>query len=112
MKKGWEESRWVRVARFKLSCEMGEGRYWEEKYKKGCRICEGEIESWEHVWEECREWEEGGSSWQEVVGRILREDGEGEWWIKKVEKERRKFEGRIEGSKSEKEEGVEGRARE
>lgn len=47
--------------------------------EKNCRLYEGEIESWEHIWERCREWEEGGDgSWQEMVGRIFGEEGEEE----------------------------------
>lgn len=33
--------------------------------------------------------EERGS-WQEEVGWVLSEEGEGEWWMRKVEKEREK----------------------
>lgn len=32
---------------------MKNGRYWEEEEKRRCRICKGEKESWEHVWEGC-----------------------------------------------------------
>jgi len=75
--------------RFRLGNEMKEGRYWEEEDKRMCRLCGGEIESWEHVWEECRMWKEkGNKSWQEVYGRILGEDGEGESWMREVEAER------------------------
>lgn len=34
MKKGWAESRWRRVARFRLGNEMRESKYWEEKERK------------------------------------------------------------------------------
>jgi len=44
---------------------MKEGNYWEEKEKKVCRLCGVERESWEHVWERCRTWREGGKE----VGR-------------------------------------------
>jgi len=37
-----------------------EGRYWEEPEKRICKLCGGEEESWEHVWERCRRWEEWG----------------------------------------------------
>lgn len=68
------ESRWKRVAIFRLGNEMREGRYWKEEEKRRCRLCGEERESWEHVWEECRAWREGeGESWQEAYGRILRE---------------------------------------
>lgn len=80
LRKGWGESRWNRVARFRLGNEVREGRYWEEEEKRLCRRCGGEIESWEHVWERCRDWGgDGKSTWQEEVGRILggRERGNG-----------------------------------
>lgn len=56
LKKEWRESRWKRIARFRLGNEIREGRYWEEERKRVCRICEGEIETREHVWESCGEW--------------------------------------------------------
>lgn len=64
-KKGWEESRWKRMVRFRLGNEMREGRYWRNEEERKCTLCGGEGESWEHLWEECRRWTEGG----EVVGR-------------------------------------------
>jgi len=42
------------VARFRLGNEIRESRYWEEKKEKECRLCEGRVETWEHIWEECR----------------------------------------------------------
>ena len=39
LKKGWGESRWQRVARFRLGNEMRGGRYWEKEEKRECRIC-------------------------------------------------------------------------
>jgi len=60
LKKGWGESRWKRVARFRLGSEMREGRYWEGEERRKCRLCGYEEESWEHVWERCRKWREGG----------------------------------------------------
>ncbi|XP_067217103.1 LINE-1 retrotransposable element ORF2 protein [Linepithema humile] len=84
LKKGWGESRWKRVARFRLGNEVREGRYWEEEEKRRCRLCGGERETWEHVWEECREWKEGGGSWQEAVGWVLGEEGEGERYSEHV----------------------------
>lgn len=53
LRKGWAEVRWRRIARFRLGCEMGESRYWEEEEKNKCRVCGNEEETWEHVWEEC-----------------------------------------------------------
>lgn len=46
---------------------MGEGRYWEKEEKKLCRLCEEKRETWEHVWEECREWKIGEESWQKAI---------------------------------------------
>jgi len=94
LKNGWGESRWRRVARFRLGNEMKEGRYWEEMEKRRCRLCKGEMETWEHVWERCREWREGGGCWQEAVYRILGEEGTGEKWMREIEEERRKENGR------------------
>lgn len=45
LKKGWGESRWRRVARFRLGSEMKEAYYWEEEEKKKCRLCVGGKES-------------------------------------------------------------------
>lgn len=65
----------------------------EEKENNVCRLCGIEKETWEHAWKGCREWSKGEESWQEVVGKILGEEGEGEWWMrvrkKKREKDRR-----------------------
>lgn len=54
------ESWWKKVARFRLGNEVREGRYWEEEKEKMCRLCGGEVETWEHIWERCRRWREGG----------------------------------------------------
>lgn len=43
------------VARFRLGNEMKEGLYWKRVEKKKCRLCEGEEETWEHVWKGCKE---------------------------------------------------------
>ena len=51
---GQGESRWRRVVRFRLGCEMRGGRYWEEEEeKRKCRVCGWREETWEHVWMEC-----------------------------------------------------------
>jgi len=60
LRKGWGESRWKRIARYRLRNEMREGRYWEEEEKRRCRLCGGEEKTWEHVWESCRKWKKGG----------------------------------------------------
>jgi len=78
LKKSWGESRWRRVVRFRLGCEMRESNYWKEERKKVCRLC-GSEEKWEHVWGNCRTWKEGeGRTWQEVVEMMLGEEGGGE----------------------------------
>jgi len=98
LKKGWGENRWRRIARFRLGNEVKGGRYWEEEDERRCRLCGGEEETWEHVWEGCRTWKEGGC-WQEAVGWVLGGKGKGENWMKELEKEReRRWEaGRDEG---------------
>jgi len=79
LEKGWGESRWRRVARFRLGNEIREERYWEEEEKKLCRLCGDKVETWEHVWEECKTWREGSDgSCQEVCERILGGKAEGE----------------------------------
>lgn len=89
LKKGWGESRWKRVARFRLGSEVKESRYWEGEKLKRCRMCRGGgEESCEHVWEDCREWKEGGGSWQNAVDWVLREEGEGERWMRELERKR------------------------
>jgi len=47
------------MARFRLGNEVKEGRYWEERREKLCRLCGNEVETWEHMWEECWSWMEG-----------------------------------------------------
>lgn len=41
-------------------------------------MCGATKKSWEHVWEECREWKYEGGSWGELRSRILGDEGEGE----------------------------------
>ena len=53
------ESRWQRVARFRLGNEMRGGRYWEADEKRMCRVCGWGEDSWEHVWDVCMGWGEG-----------------------------------------------------
>jgi len=54
LEKGWGESRWRRVIRFRLNNEMRGARYWESKERRKCRRCGGGEETWEHVLGECR----------------------------------------------------------
>lgn len=91
LKKGWTEKRWSRITRFRLGNEIKESRYWEKEENRKCRICEEEEETWEHVWEGCREGErETRESWQEVAERMLGEEGKGEEWMKEVMEKRGK----------------------
>lgn len=39
LKKNWGESRWRRLARFRLGNEVREGRYWLGEEDKLCRLC-------------------------------------------------------------------------
>lgn len=62
------------------------------KYQGG-----GGLETWRHVWEECVSWKaEGG--WQEMMEKVLGDDGEGEVWMKELERLR---EGEKEGGREE-----------
>lgn len=51
LKKGWGESRWQRIARFRLGNDIRGERYWEEEEKRKCRMCwrHGSI-FWKNVW--------------------------------------------------------------
>lgn len=72
LKKGWGESRWQRIAKFRLGDGIKEGKYWEEEEGRKCRICGWTMETWKHLWEECVV-KEMGSTWKEKVGEILGE---------------------------------------
>lgn len=84
LKKEWAEKRWSRVARYRMGEEVREGRYWGGEEERICRICGRQEETWEHVWEKCGRWGARGS-WQEIVETVLREEGQGEEWIRKLE---------------------------
>ena len=72
--------------------EVREGRYWEGEERRRCRLCGSDSETWEHIWEECRDWGRGDKNWQQVVSWVLGDDGEGEWWMRDVERERGEIE--------------------
>src|SRR5215469_2890797 len=63
-------------------------------------MCGIEIEIWEHIWEECECCEARGC-WSVMVERVLGENGEGEMWLKKLERyrERQNTEEESEGRK-------------
>ena len=96
MKKEWEESRWQRVARYRLGNGTRGNWYWEEEEKRKCRMCGCKSETWEHVWEECVGWEEE-RGWQEIREIVLGENGEREEWLRKLEVVRGESEGREKG---------------
>ncbi|EFN65779.1 hypothetical protein EAG_09322 [Camponotus floridanus] len=85
LRKGWSEERWQRVARFRLGDDMRGGKYWEREERRKCRVCKGGEETWDHIWKKCTDWgiERG---WQEMVYEVLGEEGEGERWMKDLEK--------------------------
>lgn len=39
LKKGWGESRWQTIVKFRLGDGIKEGKYWEEEEGRKCRIC-------------------------------------------------------------------------
>jgi len=93
LRKGWGESRWRRVMRFRLNNEMRGARYWEAEEKRRCRMCGGGEETWEHVLGECMGREEG-ENWWERMRELLGQEGEGEWWMRELERRREKEGGR------------------
>lgn len=92
LKKGWGESRWQRIVKFRLGDGIKEGKYWEEEEGRKCRICGWTMQTWEHLWEECVV-KEVGSTWKEKVGEILGEEGEGEGWLREIERIRNREKG-------------------
>jgi len=54
-----------------------------------------ELETWEHIWERCREWKGGGGNWQEAVVWALEGDEEGEKMdlMRELEEERERMKG-------------------
>lgn len=83
--KGWRESRWQRVARYRLGNLMRGNEYWRKEEERMCTRCPGGPETWRHVWEECVSWKAKGG-WQEMMEKVLGEDGEGEVWMKELER--------------------------
>ncbi|KAK0171499.1 hypothetical protein PV327_011194, partial [Microctonus hyperodae] len=56
-----------------------------------CRVCGWKVETWAYVWVRCV----GGGSravWQEMVGEVLGDDGEGNGWLRLVEEWRNECE--------------------
>lgn len=89
LKRGWTKARWRRIARFRIGNEVREARYWQSIDDRYCRVCAGELATWEHVWERCRRGGEEIGSWQESVGLILGKEGEEvEEWMKELERVR------------------------
>ena len=91
---GWGESRYGRLARFRLGNEMRGGRYWEEEEERRCRLCGGEEETWEHVLERCtgEEGDERGGRGKDKgnLGRRREGGGVDEGGRGKEERERRR----------------------
>lgn len=86
---------------------MRERWYRDEEEKRLCTLCGGKVETWEHIWENCRGWEEGGESWQEAMRWVLRENGKREEWMRKVDNERKRWEReKIDNEEEESREGV------
>lgn len=94
LKKGWRESSWRRVMRFRLGNKRRRSLYWVEEEKRLYRVCGAEKETWEHVCERCGEWKAGEKSWQNMVAELLGEAGEREWWMRELEKVREESEER------------------
>ena len=87
---GWGEERYGRIARYRLGNEMKGGWYWEKQEERRCRMCGGEEETWEHVLERCAREEESERGIGEKIREILDEGGEGEEWMKRMERKRKK----------------------
>lgn len=61
------------MAGFRLGNDMKGNWYWKKEEERMCRACGNELETWEHIWEECGGWNTEGS-WQEMIGVVLGED--------------------------------------
>lgn len=49
LKKGWGESRWQKIAKFRLGNGIKGNWYWKSEEERKCRICENERETWKHI---------------------------------------------------------------
>lgn len=58
------------------------------------------MQTWEYLWEE-RVVKEVGSTWKEKVGEILGEEGEGEGWLREIERIRNREKGEEETDRNE-----------
>lgn len=84
--------------------EIRGSKYWEGEENRRCRMCGGEEETWEHVWENCRRGRKEKGSWQEAVEWVLGEEGLGEGWMRELKEEKEGWgEGRGWGEGSEEE---------
>lgn len=81
MKKGWGESRWKRIARFRFGNEMRESRYWGEEREKECRLCGGKLVLGTRV-EEMQELDKGRRKFARGLQKSVGEEGEGEKWMR------------------------------
>ncbi|KYN38934.1 hypothetical protein ALC56_06694 [Trachymyrmex septentrionalis] len=70
LKKGWEKSNWRRIIRYKLGNEMRGSLYWQEENKRICKLCGGEEETWEHIWERRRDWKRYGKTREALITRF------------------------------------------
>lgn len=44
------------------------------------------------MWKDCREWKNGGGSWQEAIGWILSKEGDGKKRVREIKEVRKKEE--------------------
>lgn len=92
MKKGWEESRWRRIARFRLGNKMLGSRYWEKDEKIRCRFAVRKRKHGSMCGRDVGTGMGDERCWQKIVGWVFGE--EGEWWMREVERMRQEREGK------------------
>lgn len=109
LREGRKEEKMIRIARFRLKCELRGERYCEEEEKRKCRICGWEEKTWEHLIGRCMRGEEKGG--RERILEILDENGRGEEWMKRLQKRRKEEEERGRMKKKDRQ-MMEGRERE